>query len=347
MKSTFICLLLVLPSFVFGQTAWPSPEIGQMYRNADDDIARGNYKDAITICRQAILLAPHLPVFTNQMAVAYYLSGDYNQAETTLNKLERQECDTQCFRLLAASQAALKKIKQSEKTMQSGIDLFPGSGSLYHEKGIICTLAGKEEEAINAWQDGMEHDPGFAPDYYDAATACISSGNVLRGLIYGEIFLAMKHDTVADTALKNKLYAGYQAFFEKIADNGKPDKKQQKTTFEDAVLKTYTMLTPVVSDGITTENLVMVRTRFLMDWFAGYSEKYPFPLFSYLDEMIATGHFDVYNQWLFGAAENSQQYDAWNRFHEGDMARFEEWKAANPFIPAGFSFGAGRLKEKQ
>ena len=344
MKNTFICLFLVFPLFVFGQTVWPSPEIGQMYHNANEDIARGNFKDAITISRQAILLAPHMPVFFNQLATAYNLTGNYNEAENSLNKLEPEECDTQCFRLLAASQAAQKKIKQSVKTIQDGIDRFPGCGSLYHEKGIICILAGKEDEAIHAWLDGMEHDPGFAPDYYDAATACLSSEKVLRGLISGEIFLAMKHDTFADTALKNKMYAGYKTLFEKIADNGKPDKKHQKNTFEDAVLNTFTLLTPVVSDGITTENLVMVRTRFLMDWFADYSDKYPFPLFGYLEDMIATGHFDVYNQWLFGAAENSQQYEAWNRFHEGDMARFEEWKAANPFIPTSFSFGAGRLK---
>ena len=84
-----------------------------------------------------------------------------------------------------------------------------------------------------------------------------------------------------------------------------------------------------------------------MDWQTAYGGKYSFPLFSYLDEMLATGHFDIYNQWLFGAAENSQQYDAWNKFHEGDMARFESWKAANPFNPSSFPFRTNRINQKQ
>jgi hypothetical protein len=101
---------------------------------------------------------------------------------------------------------------------------------------------------------------------------------------------------------------------------------QKAAGFESSVLSVYQMLTPVVSDGITTENLVMVRTRFLMDWFRQYGEKYPFTLFSYLDGLIRLGKFEIYNEWLFGAAESEVDYESWNQFHEGDIDRFLKWK---------------------
>ena len=85
----------------------------------------------------------------------------------------------------------------------------------------------------------------------------------------------------------------------------KYDKKNDNTAatngFEEAVFNTFIKLSPVVADGITTENLTMVRTRFLMDWYQQkYNEKYPFTLFSRQDRMTRDGYFDIYNQWMFG-----------------------------------------------
>ncbi len=343
MKVIFFGVFSILPIIIYGQVVWPSPEIGQMYNNANNYIERGNYKDAVTTCKQAILLAPDLPVFTNQLATVYYLSGNFNEAENTLNKLKPSDCDTQCYRLLAASQVAQTKFKQSEKTINTGIDRFPHSGPLYHQKGIIYKLELNEEDALDSWLDGMEKDPGFAPDYYDAALSSFNSGQVLWGLIYSEIFLAMNHDTIADSSIKGKMFEGYKTLFENIAESSssktsKTVKKQLQPEFEVAVLKAYSMLTPVVSDGISAENLVMLRTRFIMNWFDEHPDKYPFPLFNYMNDLITTGHFEIYNEWLFGAAENREQYDAWNKFHEGDIDRFKVWKAANPLVPASFTY---------
>ena len=153
----------------------------------------------------------------------------------------------------------------------------------------------------------------------------------------------MSHDTTGDDMLKNKLFKAYKTMFDNFAQGeapqyGKPVKHAPVNTFEDAVQQVYSALTPVVSDGITTENLTMARTRFLMEWFSAHSKKYPFSFFSYLDNIIRSGHFDMYNEWLFGKAESATEYKAWNEFHEGDMQRFLLWKSANQFIPTGNDF---------
>ena len=107
----------------------------------------------------------------------------------------------------------------------------------------------------------------------------------------------------------------------------------QPSTFLDAVEKTYLALTPVVSDGITTENLTMVRTRFLMDWFDKYAGKYPYSLFSYQDYLVKNGLFDIYNEWLFGQAESVVEYNAWKQFHTGEMEFFMEKRQSNSLHP--------------
>lgn len=86
-----------------------------------------------------------------------------------------------------------------------------------------------------------------------------------------------------------------------------------------------------MSDGFTTENLTMLRTRFIMDWTMQYAQKYPFSLFSRHDYMIRNGYFDAYNQWLFGKVENQQQFEAWKRFHQDAIPRLEGWMRQYPY----------------
>jgi len=343
--------LLLCSITVSGQEKWPSPDLKQMYSNARAYIAAGNYSDAVITCKQAVLLAPDMLIFYQALGNAYFLSGNYPMAEQTLAPLtSKHDADTQCYRLLAASQAAQKEIKKALSTLQMGLNRFPESGLLYHEMGIICKEDNKTGDALNAWLDGIRQDPAYPDNYYEAAHIYLATDKVTWGLLYGETYLNMQHDTTGDAALKNKLFTSWKTMFDNLVSDkdikqGISKNRELAGTFETAVQKTFTLLTPVVSDGITTENLVMVRTRFLMDWFATYSAKYPYPLFSYLRDMVSNGRFDIYNEWLFGNAENKEQYIAWNKFHDGDIARFEDWHATHPFHPEADAYNSRNIKE--
>lgn len=351
-QKLYLHTLLILFSMpAIAQERWPSPEVEQMYAHAREYALAGDLKDAITTYKQAILLAPAKTVLYKELGRCQYLSADYSEAEHTLSGLfTSKDADAECYQLLAASQAAGQKRKEARRTLKNGISLFPASGLLYGESGKEYADENKREDALNAWLDGIEQDPAFAQNYYEAALAYLSTETVLWGLIYAEEFLDMKHDTSKDDAVKNKLYTGYRKMFDNIVANDVPEyghtrPKPDAKTFEDAVMKIYTALTPVVSDGITTETLTMVRTRFLMEWFSQYGNKYPFSLFSYHDDLVRSGHFDIYNEWLFGNAESRVQYDAWNQFHEGDIARFLQWQAGHAFSPAARQFYNSRDME--
>ena len=114
---------------------------------------------------------------------------------------------------------------------------------------------------------------------------------------------------------------------------GKTQEHTAAISFIDTIQQIYRSLTPVVSDGITTENLTMVRTRFLMDWFTNNAAKYPYSLFVYQDYLLKNGLFDIYNEWLFGKVESIVEYNAWNQFHPGEIDLFLEKKHAYRFHP--------------
>jgi hypothetical protein len=54
--------------------------------------------------------------------------------------------------------------------------------------------------------------------------------------------------------------------------------------------------------------------------------------------MLEDGYFDAYNQWLLGKAENAQQFEAWNSFHQGVISDMEKWIEQYPYRPSARDF---------
>jgi hypothetical protein len=339
-------LLTLMATYVSAQESWPTPEVEQMYHHAQEYMARGDLNDAVITYKEVIALAPDKIVLYKELGNALYLSGKFEAVEETLAPVcTKEAADATCYRLLAASQAALYNRKKAITTLQSGLVRFPLSGLLYHEQGKIYTLEDKREDALNAWLDGIAKDPEYAPNYYEASLSYLNTDKVMWGLLYGEMYLDMLHDTTGDENIKDKLFAGYKTLFEGFVTEeapqyGKPKNEKPAKNFEEAVMQVYSKLTPVISDGISTENLTMVRTRFLMDWFSGYNSKYPFSLFSYQDTLVSYGRFDIWNEWIFGKAESVPEYDAWNTFHDGAITRTKSWQSEHllhPVVEDGYN----------
>ena len=333
------CISGLLAFTALAQEGWPSPEIEQMYHHAQENAALGNYKDAIITYRQAIVLAPAKIILYKGLARTLYLSGNYIDAEQALLPLkDRTEADEECYDLLAASQAAQKNTNGAQATIKTGLEHFPASGLLYHNEGHLFELEKKPEAALNAWLIGIHKDPAYPQNYHEAACQYMSTKDVMWGVLYAEIYLNIEQDTIGEAALKKMLFTAYKTMFDNIASGsiaefGATEKQLPANTFIDAIQQTYRSLTPVVSDGITTENLTMVRTRFLMDWFANYSGKYPYALFTYQDYLLKNGLFDIYNEWLFGKAESVTEYNAWNQFHSGEIDIFLQKKHGHGLHP--------------
>jgi FimV-like protein len=329
---------------------WPTPEVEQMYQQAREYLSRGNLRQAIVTYQQAIPLAPAVMVLRRDLAQAYILSGNYEQANKLLEELIKNgKADEQCYQLQSNSYAAQGDAKKAASVIGKGLDKFPRSGLLYHEQGKLHDDIYEQEEALKSWLDGIAADPGYRVNYYEAARTYMLTDKPVWAIIYAEVFVDMEQQTPRANETRKLLLNAYKKFFYTPATADMPefgkDARVQAKNFEDAVTITLRKLAPVVSDGITTENLVMLRTRFLMDWQTSYAQRYPFTLFAFQDSLLRNGGFDVYNQWLLGRAENQQQYDAWNKFHEGEIAKFEAQVREHRLQPvAGDAYNDRKLK---
>lgn len=293
-----------------------SPELQQMIINAGNNMRVGNYKDALTTYRQLMILRKDNPIPYIGAGTAYYNLGQYDEAIAVLRKATEMPGTTaDAYVTLSATYLAQGKSKEAINIARKGLASFPSAGQLYYQSGLSYWQTNDREAALRMWITGTEMAPGYAGNYKKAAACYLQSDDVLWGLLYGETAIAMRGDTTGNTELKVALYTGWKRFFEQL-----PDTHEQGTPFEKEVKNTFLQLSPVVSDGISTENITMIKTRFMLAWYDAGKVKYPFALFDMYDTLLRTGRFDVYNEWLHGYAESPKQYEAWNTFHKNKLA---------------------------
>ncbi|RYE23238.1 MAG: tetratricopeptide repeat protein [Sphingobacteriales bacterium] len=341
LKTCVTAAVLFIVSFqVNAQANWPSPEVEQLYNKARENHSIGNLKQAISLYQQAILLAPDMMIIHRELGKAYYLAGGYAEARSTLEPIIKSgEADEQSYQALAACYSAENEFKKARKTLQEGMTHFQHSGILYHELGKLYEDDHDDREALKTWLQGIEADPEYHVNYYEAARMYMNTEKPVWAIIYGEMFINLEQQTPRSQETRKMLLAAYRRIYGRPSEDGIPKYGKDKKiavgplTFEQAVYNTMMKLAPVVSDGVTTENLTMLRTRFMMDWTLLYSNRFPFSLFIRQDDMIRNGYFDIYNQWLFGKAENVAQYDAWNKFHTDAMPDLQEWMQGHKFRP--------------
>jgi tetratricopeptide (TPR) repeat protein len=353
MIKSFCCGLLLLFSVAqAGAQApvWSSPEVEQLYNQARSYLSSGNLRQAIPIYQQAINLAPDVVLLYRDLANAYYLAGRYELADKTLSPvIESGRADEQCYQIAASSRIAQKEDKKARRILESGIDKFPHSGLLYHEYGKYYDDKNEEEAALKQWLAGIAADPAYRVNYYEAARTYMITSKPVWAILYGELFVNLESQTPRADETRKMLIAAYKKLYSATTTGEVKafgsNSQEAPGSFEEAVRQTYMKLAPVVSDGISTETLTMLRARFVMDWMAAHAAKYPYSLFSYQDDLLREGHFDAYNQWLFGRAESVPFYDAWNGFHKGAIPALTAWQARRPLQPSvSDSYNEGKTK---
>lgn len=318
--------------------AWPNPEVEQLYRSAQGSLSAGAFRQAIASYQQAIALAPEQSILYRDLAQAYLLSGNALRAEKVINPLiAKGQGDAQAYAIAANVQTALREDRKARKFLEEGIEKYPNSGYLYHERGRIAADANDQLTAVRMYTAGMKAEPSYHLNYYDAARLYVRTDEPVWAIIYGEIFVNLERPTARSGETRKLLLAAYKRFYAQPDAAAEPrygkKRKPAPGNFAEAVTSVLLRLAPVAADGMSTENLTMLRTRFIIDWqAAGYWDQYPFTPFRMHDDLLRTGHFDAYNQWLFARAENPAQADAWNKFHPDAVPAYERYYQQHPLL---------------
>lgn len=326
-RIVFVALIILyhLPVCQAQDKGW-TPELKAMHANARASMARGNYKEAITTYKQLQALRTDDANILAELSQAYAKNGDIDQATVPLEKvgISNNLTDTGYVIVSQVFLAAKGQLRNANKFANWGLKKYPNSGILYEQQGNVYNSCGNTD-AIAEWQTGMTKAPLYPGNYKQAAIFAANNGNIWP-VIWGETYLAMAHDTTGDASFKELLYQCWKNYFEQL-----PNKQQTGTAFDQYLANTLLQLTPVISDGISTETLTMIKVRFMLQW--QKQQQYKVPLFDWYDTLLKNGWFDIYNEWLYGGAENAAQYAAWTTFHKGDIERFAEWKEQHQLQP--------------
>ena len=308
-------------------------DVKQLQETANAFMRQGDYTNAILVLNRAMQLQPKNIEVAKELGLNYYFAKDYAKAlEIYKPLLDLEEADDQCFQVAADIYLALDQVKECDKVYKKGLKKFPTSGPLYNELGELL-WAQKDFSAIKQWEKGIEMDPGFSKNYYNACKYYYFSTDKVWSLLYGEIFLNIEPQSSMAPEVKNILLEGYKKLF---SDVNLERNNTDKSGFVAAFLQTMNKQTNIAAVGINTESLTMIRTRFILEWYTSYGTQYPFKLFELQQQLLQEGMFDAYNQWIFTAAQNLPVYQNWTTAHAYEYNELLRFQTGRIFkIPAG------------
>ena len=334
MKKIFLSLFTVaLSAFVFAQD---SP-----LETARTFMRSGDFDNAILVLNNALKQDANNLDLKKDLVLAYTYKRDFAKALDIVKPLvEENDADEQTFQVAGNVYRALALYKDGEKMFKKALKKFPNSGPLYSEYGEMLWDS-KDYSAINQWEKGIDVAPSYAGNYYNAASYYYFTKDKVWTLIYGEIFVNMESLTERSTEVKKMLLDTYKQKL--FTDVDSKDKK--KGDFEKAVAETYDKQSSLTAKGITIETLNMIRTRFILDWYANYAKKFPFKLFDYQQQLIREGMFEAYDQWLLGPVNNLAAFDQWTKSNSETYTKFTTFQKGRIFkMPQGQHYQAVAAK---
>jgi Tfp pilus assembly protein PilF len=330
MKQTLVLIFSILFISTQAQDAKELQETGRNFMKS------GDFANAILVLQKSSAQDPKNVEVQKDLVLAYYYNRDYGNAKVVVEKLiDRDDADVQSFQLSGNVYKALEEIKECEKAYRKGLKKFPNSGALYNELGELLWGKGNSE-AIEQWEKGIEADPNYSGNYYNAARYYFVTTDKVWALIYGEMFVNMESYSTRTAEIKSLLLDAYKKFFISDAALVKKDSKAKDNEFAKAFTEILNKNAAVVNGGVTPETLVMLRSRFILDWFETNAARFPNRLFDHQRQLLQEGMFDAYNQWLFGAADNLAQYEVWTKTHQEEYDQFTKLQRNKLFkVPQG------------
>lgn len=306
--------------------------VAELQATAKSFMQQGDYANAVLVLNRATQIEPKNIDITKDLAMGYYMQKDNNKAlELIKPLLDREDADDQCYQIAGIIYQQQGQTKDCEKLYHKGIKKFPESGPLYNELGELLWEQ-KDYTAIKQWEKGIELDPNYSKNYFNACRFYYLSVDKVWSILYGEIFVNMEPLSARTPEIKTILLESYKKLF---TDTDMAKEIKDNNKFAAAFIATMIKQSSVATSGINAESLTMIRTRFILDWAHDYEAIFPFRLFDLQKQLLQEGMFDAYNQWIFGSVQNLAAYQNWTIAHSTDYSDFSRFQKGRIFkLPA-------------
>ncbi len=296
---------------------------------------QGDYSNAIMVLNRALEKESGNLELKKDLAFTYYLNRDYVKALEVAKPLpEQQDADVQSYQILGLVYKAIEEAKDAEKMYKAALKKFPNSGVLYSEYGEMLWSKKSYTDAIKQWEKGIEVDPSHSGNYYNASKYYFFTKDKIWALVYGEIFVNIESYSKRTAEIKIVLLDSYKKLF---TDSDLGKNQDSKNDFVKAwldIMKTQSAY--VATNGVTPETLSAIRTKFVVSWFEKNAKRFPYRLFDYQQQLLKSGMFEAYNQWLFGTTANLAAYENWTKTHPEEYNQFNTFQHNRVFkLPAG------------
>lgn len=235
--------------------------IKQLQQTARDFNNKGDHANAVIVLRQGLRDFPKALELEKDLVLSLTLQREYASAkELAVALTQRADADVVCFQLAGNVFKALEEVTECEQLYQKGIKKFPASGPLYSEWGELRS-SNKDGRAIVCWEDGIQADPSYGGNYYNAALHYSKNNELIWALLYAEIYINMESRSDRARNMKKILFEQYQELLTKQAYQ--PGKKSGAFTRQ--VFQILDSASGPARQGLNRETLTMIRTRFVLD----------------------------------------------------------------------------------
>lgn len=307
----------------------------QLQESAKSLLQQGQFDKAVQVLEIARQQEPGNIEILKDVVFANYLKRDFAKA-IEIGKIvtEMPEADQQAFQVLGLAYKAIASFKDAVRLYKSALKKFPNSGLIYNEYAELLAMDKSLDEAITQWEKGIELDPNYSGNYYNAAMYYIRYKNSLRAVLYAEQFLNLESYSARTAEIKKQLPEIYKNLLSP-AVTAQLMKAGTTTGFEKSVLESLVKAAAGAQDmGVTS--IMGIRTRFITDWAQDKQKKYPFQLFDNEQYLVTQGLFEAYNYWLFSAVIGEDTYKTWLAAHAKEGDAFKNLQQNKVFkIPAG------------
>ena len=340
-KLIALFVLLFTASAVYSQTN--SEKAIEMKENAIKLMDDGKVDESIKILQEAQKLDPENIFIPYEIAYAYVLKKDYQEAVKILEKnLDNKKVTDHFYQLLGNSYDYWEKSDKAIEAYDAGLKKFPSSGKLYLEKGNVYYIKKDYNKAIPLYEKGIEVNPEFPSNYYRLALLFCNSKQSMWGLLYGELFLNLEHGSERFYEISELLYATYKEGIKITSDtSSKIDFCEITINAEDLVNKkkpkfpfcmpfgTTFSIAMVGAKSVDVNSLCGIRTNFLSAWYQfKHDKEYPNVLFEYQEKVRAAGHLEAYNHYILAGAD-SDSFKEWAGANKEKLTNFINWYKEN------------------
>jgi hypothetical protein len=343
-KMFALCLATFTAANTIAQTntICATPEGCLLYVQAKAAFNAKSYASAVNLMRLCIREEPTNVVFHRELSRAYLLDNKLNMATYFIDRtMELPTADEGVFSFASDLYSQISQFDLARKALNKGIEKFPHSGMLWEAKGVLYYNFEKDKEALEYWEKGIKEEPTYAGNYYRLAKQeILVNENIVKTIVLAETYLTMEPLGMKADEIKRLLYDAYRQMYGALysgkditaALSGKA--RVSKGSFQYSICKVYENNKYMLVGGISDNNLIMFRMRFLLDWSSRLKDRYPLALINYLQNLVAEGHFEVYNRWIFGQLINEDKYNKWYLENAESYQNFIDYIARYKLTPS-------------